>query len=242
MKIRNLVSVVVLIFACRAALGTTLPEGAQLLGSVDVAVGDFEGRGGWVEIGLGGPTTAMLVSYGAVGDELVPTDGDFVSEASSLIVDVSRAVANAQEADLESVTIDIYQVGGEKSNVTLNLIRSAGYGFSGALDRDAETEQIRDEAEERETVSATIAALASPNPFNPIVSFRIPNPESGYTIRIYDVTGAIMADFRSGIGSSHGVVRWDGRSRTGDRVSSGTYFYRIENGDRVYTGKVTMLK
>lgn len=242
MKLCNLISVAVLALASQAVWGTTLPDGAQYLGSVEVAVADFDGDGGWAEIGLGGATTAMLVSYGAVGDELVPTDSDFVSEASSFIVDVSRAVAIAQDADLETVTINIYQVGGEKSNLTLDLNRSAGYGFSGALDRGEEIEPSGENVEEREMVSLEKAVLASPNPFNPIVSFRIPNPESGYTLRIYDVSGALTHEVHAGIGSSRGVVRWDGRTRLGDRASSGTYLYRIENGDRVYTGKVTMLK
>ena len=38
------------------------------------------------------------------------------------------------------------------------------------------------------------------------------------------------------------AVYWDGRNDTGERVSSGTYFYRFQAGDYRATGKMTILK
>ena len=37
-------------------------------------------------------------------------------------------------------------------------------------------------------------------------------------------------------------VVWDGRDETGNRVSSGTYFYRFEAGEYSKTNRMTLIK
>ena len=38
------------------------------------------------------------------------------------------------------------------------------------------------------------------------------------------------------------AAHWDGKTETGEQVSSGTYFYQIEAGDYTETRKMVILK
>ena len=74
-----------------------------------------------------------------------------------------------------------------------------------------------------------------PNPFNPDtwLPFQLAL-DAEVTIQIYDAKGSLVRTFDLG-GLSAGyyntrtsAVYWDGRSQTGERVSSGVYFYRLD--------------
>ena len=41
---------------------------------------------------------------------------------------------------------------------------------------------------------------------------------------------------------SNGAICWDGKTETGELVSSGTYFYQIDAGDYTETRKMVILK
>jgi hypothetical protein len=80
-----------------------------------------------------------------------------------------------------------------------------------------------------------------PNPFNPSTSIRMSlAAESFVTLGIYDVTGReirtlVHEQYREGTYE----VRWDATGKTGARVASGMYLYRIEarpvSGGMVFT-------
>ncbi len=88
-----------------------------------------------------------------------------------------------------------------------------------------------------------------PNPFNPETWIPYQLAESAFVaIRIYDATGGLVRTLDVGSRAA-GFYReraraayWDGRNDTGERVSSGTYFYRFQAGDYHATGKMTILK
>ena len=88
-----------------------------------------------------------------------------------------------------------------------------------------------------------------PNPFNPEtwIPFQLAK-DSTVTARIYDVTGKQIRTIELGhipagnyIESSKALY-WDGKTDTGEQVSSGTYFYQIEAGDYTETRKMVILK
>ncbi len=78
-----------------------------------------------------------------------------------------------------------------------------------------------------------------PNPFNPVTTFRIIMPQaSQLTLTVYNIRGQvveILADdyYQSG---EH-LINWNG-----DRHGSGVYFYRLEAGKDIKTGKCILLK
>ena len=68
------------------------------------------------------------------------------------------------------------------------------------------------------------------------------------TVTIYDVQGQRIRQLQLGLVTAGRYVAvdraayWDGRSETGESVSSGTYFYQIQAGDYSQTRKMVILK
>ncbi|GAB4130210.1 MAG: hypothetical protein Fur0015_04080 [Ignavibacteriales bacterium] len=83
-----------------------------------------------------------------------------------------------------------------------------------------------------------------PNPFNPETSIRFSVPEASIvSIRIYDMLGQeiktlVNKEFSAGTFT----LNWKGDDNFGRKVSSGTYIYRVVNGNNVATKKMVLLK
>ncbi len=83
-----------------------------------------------------------------------------------------------------------------------------------------------------------------PNPFNPIteIEFSIPT-DTDVNIVIYDLMGneikTLINDFKP-VGQYK--VNWDSRDNTGQPVSGGIYFYKLQAGDFIQTNKMLLLK
>lgn len=83
-----------------------------------------------------------------------------------------------------------------------------------------------------------------PNPFNPSTEIRFAIPTNTHVrLEIFDVLGRVVAtlvdnDLSPG---THQVV-WNGRTGSGEAVSSGIYIYRVIAGDFVSTKKMVLLK
>ncbi len=67
--------------------------------------------------------------------------------------------------------------------------------------------------------------------------------ERRVTVRVYDVTGALVRDlFAGGPEGSDLRVTWDGRDEKGRQVASSTYFGVVEAGGARMTTKLLMIK
>ena len=88
-----------------------------------------------------------------------------------------------------------------------------------------------------------------PNPFNPEtwIPFQLAQ-DSTVTAKIYDVTGKQIRMMELGYVQAGNYVEsskaiyWDGKTETGEAVSSGTYFYQLQVGDYTETRKMVILK
>ena len=88
-----------------------------------------------------------------------------------------------------------------------------------------------------------------PNPFNPEtwIPFELAS-DTEVTVSIYDVRGKQVRQLQLGMmmaGKYVGVdraIHWDGKTESGERVASGTYFYQIEAGDYRAARKMVILK
>jgi flagellar hook assembly protein FlgD len=83
-----------------------------------------------------------------------------------------------------------------------------------------------------------------PNPFNPktTIRFNLEKP-SKVTLKVFDVRGSLiatLADENLPAGPQHRV--WNGSNDHGQFVASGTYFYRLEAGDKSVSRKMLLLK
>jgi hypothetical protein len=90
-----------------------------------------------------------------------------------------------------------------------------------------------------------------PNPFNPstTIPFRVENGQWSVarpvhtSLMIYNLTGQkvrVLLDEEMKPGSYEAI--WDGKDDSGQKVSSGIYFYRFKAGDNSETKKMIMLK
>jgi len=90
----------------------------------------------------------------------------------------------------------------------------------------------------------TILILLNPETWIP---FKLAQ-DSTVTAKIYDLTGKQIRMIELGhitVGNYVEVNRaiyWDGKTDTGEQVSSGTYFYQIEAGNYTETRRMVMLK
>ena len=85
---------------------------------------------------------------------------------------------------------------------------------------------------------------ASPNPFRSVtnISFAIPR-NSHVKLAIYDITGRMVTKLVDGnLTAGKYTMRWDGRSRTGAKISSGVYFVRLESDLGTKTSKLVLLR
>jgi hypothetical protein len=88
-----------------------------------------------------------------------------------------------------------------------------------------------------------------PNPFNPEtwIPFALAE-DSSVTITIYDAKGRLVRCFELGHReagvylSRDRALYWDGRNDTGERVSSGTYFYQLRAGKFTAVRKLAITK
>ena len=83
-----------------------------------------------------------------------------------------------------------------------------------------------------------------PNPFNPstIITFALPRP-SFVKLEVFNLLGqevAVLANGQLRAGVHH--VTWDGFDNSGNSVSSGVYFFRIDAGDFTSTRKMLLIK
>jgi hypothetical protein len=83
-----------------------------------------------------------------------------------------------------------------------------------------------------------------PNPFNPSTTVAFTLKSRGFVdLSIYNVLGQKVKTLVSGeLDAGQHEAVWDGTDESGDEVSSGMYFYKIDAGEFVKTKKMLMLK
>lgn len=98
--------------------------------------------------------------------------------------------------------------------------------------------------DEIRTPTAFLLRPNFPNPFNPSTTITYDLPEySHLTLTIYDVTGGQVVTLQDDEQpAGHYEIRWDGRDQSGQRVSSGMYFARLQSEELVRTVKMVFLK
>jgi subtilisin family serine protease len=100
--------------------------------------------------------------------------------------------------------------------------------------------------QEEATVLPARFALApnTPNPFNPVTTIRFNLDRPGRaTLRIYSVSGALvrtLVDSTLPVGQFR--AQWDGRDGQGRPAGSGVYVYRLNEGERSLSRKMSLLK
>jgi len=101
-------------------------------------------------------------------------------------------------------------------------------------------------SDEDDTKPPTMLALRppSPNPFNPSVelSFSLPRDDE-VSLDVFDVAGRhVRRLIQTSLRAGQHTCRWDGRSDSGESVSSGVYYARLRTNRESQTRKLTLIK
>jgi agmatine/peptidylarginine deiminase len=90
---------------------------------------------------------------------------------------------------------------------------------------------------------ATSTHTVSPNPFNTIVNFKfkLEKPAS-VNLSIYDVKGQLVTQRSQYFNSGTRQINWDGKDESGQQLPMGYYFYKLQTGDAVFSGKVLLAR
>lgn len=99
--------------------------------------------------------------------------------------------------------------------------------------------------DEEETPKAHFSLDANfPNPFNPTTTIRYSLAKPVHVeLRIFDVRGALVRTLVSGLQTAgEKTANWNGLSDTGQRVSSGVYFYQLKTSEFSSTRKMILLR
>jgi len=141
---------------------------------------------------------------------------------------------------------ETYQASASRPDwVNSYLANSAGEsrGFGATL-----LTALNDSQEEKTQLPSTrIIAQNYPNPFNAstIINFSIPfnMTHSFVELTVYNINGQLIKTLiKTELASGNYLSRWDGTNDSGNSVSSGIYFYKINvAGDQV-TGKMILAK
>ena len=83
-----------------------------------------------------------------------------------------------------------------------------------------------------------------PNPFNPLTHINYDLPATmNVEIVIYNTSGQIIKKLATSEQSAGSyTISWDGTDSSGNKVSSGVYYYRVKAGNHVINRKMTLLK
>lgn len=105
---------------------------------------------------------------------------------------------------------------------------------------------LMDTAFRAEDAIPTFYELAQnyPNPFNATTRIVFGLPEaSDISLEVYSITGQKVCSLMNGhLEAGRYNINWNGKDATGEPVSSGVYFYRLQTGTETKTLKMTMLK
>jgi hypothetical protein len=83
-----------------------------------------------------------------------------------------------------------------------------------------------------------------PNPFNQYCTFKVKLIKpSAVDLAIYDITGRIIKKISGGnLITEEYKYLWNGSNDSGNEVSSGMYIYVVNTSDKIYSGKVLLIK
>lgn len=171
--------------------------------------------------------------------ELVVTSGNAISGLEMRYKDIS--VLRTHYADYDESKIGLYAltggsweyIGGQGSNGRVTAFKTKGTRIAAFYNPDHVTIPTEFTLDQN-----------YPNPFNPTTKIRYAVPADGkVVIKVYNVLGQ---EIRTLVNEVKNIgrydVTWDGRNATGQLVSSGIYFYRLEAGNVIKSKKMMFIK
>nr|MDK2850382.1 hypothetical protein [Candidatus Cloacimonadota bacterium] len=94
------------------------------------------------------------------------------------------------------------------------------------------------------TPALKLSATNYPNPFNPTTTISFTVPENGMTkVRIFNLKGQLINTLvNSELAAGNHTINWNGTDASGQAVSSGVYFLRVDNNNKSTMRKMLLSK
>jgi hypothetical protein len=91
---------------------------------------------------------------------------------------------------------------------------------------------------------SSVRAGSYPNPFREETVIRFETEkESRVSLEVYNISGQLINRLLdAGVDAGIHEVRWDGSNSAGNRVAEGMYFYRLQAGNELVTGKLMLME
>ncbi|MCD6595688.1 choice-of-anchor J domain-containing protein [bacterium] len=117
-------------------------------------------------------------------------------------------------------------------------------GTNGEIFYAKETKILPDGIAEKNNLPGKLALDCNPNPFNSSTEIKVNVPESGkIKLAIYDLKGRSIKTIDSGeFESGTHNFRWDGDDNSGNTVSTGIYFVKLDTGKSTLIRKIALIK
>jgi hypothetical protein len=240
----------------------TSPSSAAFIGTYiphALVTGDHNDLHGTSPLGIG---TGTVFVHGGVPDTLVAYGGCAIINDFDVVAPVAPSILEmAYDGELDNPAVI--------SHTTLNAVGNtakvvlSGFAFhyirddrpSGIPDRTHHlTDIIRflgnilDDPVPVDPIPLFTNSLAQnfPNPFNPSTTIKYSIKERAHvTLKIYNVAGQLVKTLVNNeqLPKSEGyTMKWNGRSDSGNPVSSGVYFYKLVTKNFTQTKKMVLLK
>jgi hypothetical protein len=89
-----------------------------------------------------------------------------------------------------------------------------------------------------------VTAMAYPNPLNPETTLEFRTSQDGpVKVQVFDIAGRLVRTLQDGnLPAGYNSVRWNGTTSTGNKVSSGVYYFKVSALDGETVVRVTVLK
>lgn len=83
-----------------------------------------------------------------------------------------------------------------------------------------------------------------PNPFNPSTKISFTTEKAvDVFVTIYSIEGTVVKDFgKWTVPRGHHILEWDGKDMNFQLLSSGVYILKMQAEDKIYTGKMLLMK
>jgi len=83
---------------------------------------------------------------------------------------------------------------------------------------------------------------AVPNPFSNEIAFKFHyDKKADASMQIYNMSGAIVAEpLQGNINSGDNSIKWNGCDKSGNKLQTGVYFYRLMINEEIYMGKIIL--
>jgi len=105
-------------------------------------------------------------------------------------------------------------------------------------------EDVNVDSDENEIPENKIVLSNYPNPFNPVTNIFFSIPEAGLTsVKVFNTKGQLVKELlNTHLEAGEMNILWDGTDFAGNSVTSGLYFYTLENNKAQISKKMILMK